>query len=322
MPKLQHDDTAPARLATSRERWENVTTSQRIVHKGCWGCLECSSISWRVRNKQDDVIDAAVPSFQSETPLEGLRVIDHGLRFDARPPTGSSRNTVPGPSIAGNRKWYFGAPTKAGVEPAPEPLEQACMPCVPDRVAFRVWTGRDDETEGGCEQDERPKRHVGRPPSFDATDLRVGDARCGLERPLADSGADSGTPELPSERAQSLVGQPVGSIVSSLARRHQRRSWTPMLAYGFTRSCQLLCGSPTTPEPHGVPNVEGPMRPTTARPLSARLSRRLARPTDQRASDGAVRRRLARPTDQRASDGAVRRRLARPTDQRAWAAGR
>jgi hypothetical protein len=204
------------------------------------------------------------------------------------------------------------------VKSTPKSLEQSRVTCVPDRIAFGIRAGWDNETEGRREQDEGAKGHVRRPPSFHSADLRVGDARRVLERPLAQTGSDARTPELATERAESLVGQAVGSIVSTLTRGHLPTSWKRSLACRFTRSRD----SHTPPSSSGrgspdVPNVGGLIPPTTESTSFAQLAARLARPTNQQAGGDALRRRLARPTNQQAGGDALRRRLARPTNQQA-----
>jgi hypothetical protein len=219
----EKDDAALARLATRGERHQDLATPAGIVRECGGGCNECSSIFRRVGDEQDHMIDAAVPALERNAPLESLGVIDHGLRFDAYPPINSSRYSIPGASVARSWKGHLGPPTKARVEAAPKPFQQSCVPCVSDRVAFRVRTGRDDQTEGGCEHDERAKWDVGRATSFKSTDLRMRDARRCLERPLAHPGADARSPKLPTKRGERLVRQSVSSIAASLTSGHRHQ---------------------------------------------------------------------------------------------------
>jgi hypothetical protein len=127
--------------------------------------------------------------------------------------------------------------------------------------------------------------------------------------------------KLPTERPQRLVGEPLGPVVSPLARGHHRASSRRSLYWPSTGSAALRCerGSvhrDRVGSPH-VPNVEGGTPPTVAWSPRSQLSRHLARSAHQGAGRKPLRQRLARPTHQPAGQEPLRRRLPRSAHQQA-----
>jgi hypothetical protein len=258
------------------------------------------------------VIETSVAAFEGEAALKSLGVVDHGFSFDGDPPVAFPGHRIPRSSIT--RRWqrYFGPPAKTRMETRVESLQQPRMSGVADCIALGERTGRNNQTEGDSQTDERAKGHVRGASALYAADFGVGDTCGRLEGPLAEPGTHSCVPKLVTEHEQAFVGEPICSIVWSLAGGHSRMVGA---VASLRIDCELRGPEPDLGASPG-PNVDGDLPSTPIWPPTGHSSRRLARPMGQTAGDAADSRRLARPMGQAAGNTADSRCLARTTSQR------
>ena len=257
------------------------------------------------------MIETSVAALEREAPLKSLRVIDHGFSFDGGPPVAFACHRIPRSSITGRWQRYFGPPAKTRVESGAKPFQQSRMSGVADCVTLGERTGRDNETEGDSQTNERAKGHVPGASALDAADFGVGDT-CGcLEGPLAEPGTHSCVPKLATEHEQAFVGEPIRSVVWSLAGGHGRMVGADASLW---IDWELRGPEPDLGASPG-PNVDGDLTPTPIWPPTGHSSRHLARPTSQAADNTGDSRRLAPATSQGGRRRLDRRRLARPTSQ-------
>ena len=174
-----------------------------------------------VGDEQDHVIGAAVPALPLESSLEGLKVVEHGLRLDVAAPAAPGDQRIPGAQVALDRDRHLGSPSQARVKTGAEPREQTLLPGVAHRVAGGVRPESHVEPDEGTERDvfadrhrptarERPRRGASR----ESGSLpEVGDAQ---------AGATATSLDLRQETSFVVRRDSSGSDEHTLSRRHQR----------------------------------------------------------------------------------------------------
>ena len=204
------------------------------------------------------MIETPVAAFEREAPVKRLGVVDHGFSFDGSPPVAFAGHRIPGSSITGRWQRHFGPPAKTRMESGAESLQQPRMSGVADRITLRERTSRNDETEGDRQTNERAKGYVRGASALDAADFGVGDTRGCLEGTLAEPGTHSCVPKLAAEHEQAFVGEPIRSVVWSLAGGHARM----VGAVASLRIDWELRGHEPDLGASPGPNVDGDLTPT------------------------------------------------------------
>lgn len=113
------------------------------------------------------------PLLERESALDGLEVVEHGLRLDSHDPAVASDEGVPRASIAFDRERYLGSPAEPRVKTDADPPQEPILPGVPDRIASWVCPESNIQSHGGAVRGELAGRRAARP-GFQSLDCRTG----------------------------------------------------------------------------------------------------------------------------------------------------
>lgn len=262
------------------------------------------------------MINTTVSTFERDTALQRLGVVDHGFRFHSGTPTSRARHRIPGTRVAGYWKRDFRVPAEGRMEANAKTVEQSRLARIPNGIALGEWPRGNNETNGSCQEDQRAQGDVWCASSLNPADCGVGDPGRSFKGPLAQSRSDPSSPELATEGDERLIGSAFGPIVSPLACCHGCQSWPATLrshlALAFPRG---IGRRRVSRGPSRAPNVEGRSRTMVVPPSLRSLRRRVDHPTHQGTARRAALRRLARPVNQEPTGRGPSRRLAGPENQ-------
>jgi hypothetical protein len=159
------------------------------------------AVADRVRDDEEQEINAAVTELEGESPRKRLEVKQADLRLAAGSPATDPDHGIPRPSVPGDRHWYLGLPSGPRWEPIAKPGEQRQLPRIAQWVAIRIGLERDPQADDRCHSTRLINPEVRDDPSLDPAPVRVRHARGGGCGPLAQSCTKSGDPQVLTEGA-------------------------------------------------------------------------------------------------------------------------
>ena len=98
--------------------------------------LEQSAVPLRVRDQQDQSIDAVIALLQRELPIERLHIAQSGLSFD-RDELIEANDGVPRPPVTRDRKRYLSLDRNVGGQDSSQPAEERKLSSVEGGVTIR-----------------------------------------------------------------------------------------------------------------------------------------------------------------------------------------
>ena len=207
---LHDHDRARWRALAGRQRPEARSSVPRQPRKCVWRGGEDPTVPARVADQQDHQLETAIPCLQRETALDCLKVVEDRLGFDTHDPIAGPDQRIPGAAVVRDRDRDLRAPSKAGMEPAPQPIEQADMAGVADRISGGERMEPDVATNDRAQASERSDVDAFRDAVLDPPGRRPRDAARRPDRIVTQAGRTSRSPDL---QANATI-----ILVSSLAR--------------------------------------------------------------------------------------------------------
>src|SRR5690349_5661730 len=169
------------------------------------------------------MVDSAVAPFQRELAIERLRVGDDCLGLDSDPPGREPGDRVPGAKVARIRKRYLGVPSKTGMQLATEPLKQAGVTRIPDRVSCRERTNAELQSDRRRDRTEILESEVCRLAAFEAPDPGRVDVRRLTDVAEAQPRPNSSSSNVARKSEPRLARAATAPIAGPLPRCHARK---------------------------------------------------------------------------------------------------
>ena len=166
------------------------------------------------------MIHVAIPPLQRQAPFQRLDVIEHGLGFDADPPSAALDHGIPRSQIGRDRQGDFGRPSQPGIRPRAEPLEQPGLPGIADRVSGGIGLQPHVQTYDGTKRGDIDRRQLAERPSFESPDSGVIDPGRRSDRPKAQAGSDSRPPLVSRNGLKVRPGASSTAVAGPLACAH------------------------------------------------------------------------------------------------------
>jgi hypothetical protein len=166
----------------------------------------------------------AVSELPRQSSLQRLHVGDPRLGLDGDLPARPYDDGIPGAKVPWDRQRHFRAPRQSGVKLLPQPLEQADMGDVPNRIGGWVQPDGELKSDSDREPGELLDRRVREPTELDSADLAMGHPDCRAYLTLAQTRSHSGLPEVSADGCPDLRGDRVGPIDPAFPRSHQATS--------------------------------------------------------------------------------------------------
>src|SRR5262249_23878545 len=114
----------------------------------------------RLRDHQDDPIDAAVPHLELEAPRDPLEVADPRLGFDPDPESVDGDQGIPSTEVTRDRQRYLRREGQSWEDPTPEAADTCDLRPVSRRVVCRIELDRRIESQHDAELDDIAERHA------------------------------------------------------------------------------------------------------------------------------------------------------------------
>ncbi len=221
-PRSHENDRTSARVHPSSEELQRPPTIGREAgakRRGA-GSDELSR-STGPRQHEDDPVDRAIAKLEIQPSHQGLAVVWTRLGFDAVPPFGpDGDHRVPGPLVAWSGERHLGGPAQPGMKQTAEPIEEADLGGVADRLRSGIHPSGQLQPDHRCEARQMMDRRRLQEAALDTAHFRRRKRDCSSDLGEGQSTVDPSRADLLSESspdASSSLGAEVGG---SLPRRH------------------------------------------------------------------------------------------------------
>jgi hypothetical protein len=127
----------------------------------------------RVRHDEHHSFEPAVAQLQAKAALERLDVSEAGFGLHSQRSVAERRDTVPGATIAGDREWHLGAPSRIGWEARAKSLQEGELRGIAHWVTVGVRSHHEPEANSGTGAAELIDREFTEFAALDAAELSV-----------------------------------------------------------------------------------------------------------------------------------------------------